>query len=108
MGVAGGGADDTAAAATAAAADADAGADEMKGTLGEVGRRMQRFVGMAKLKRMALNVLAYELTQSDIGNLRAVFETIDADKTGKLSVGELKAALVDQVGRRGGRRRRPR
>ena len=50
----------------------------MQATMGEVGKRMQRFVGMAKLKKMALNVLAYELTASDIGNLKGVFEAMDA------------------------------
>ena len=81
----------TGAAHVKAAFDGDTAA--MQATMGEVGKRMQRFVGMAKLKKMALNVLAYELTESDIGNLKGVFEAMDADSSGKLSVEELEQAL---------------
>lgn len=35
-------------------------------------RRMQRFVHMNKLKKVALNVIAQSLTENEIGHLRGV------------------------------------
>lgn len=61
--------------------------------LAAVARRMKRFVRMTKLKRLALGALARQLTQSEIKSLRTVFNSIDVDKSGKISFQELHASL---------------
>ena len=67
--------------------------------LAAVTRRMERFVGMAKLKRLALNVLSRELTGKEIRDLKKVFQAIDADKSGKISSAELHRALKPHLDR---------
>ena len=72
-------------------------AASMQAQLDEVGARMQRYLGMAKLKKLALHALARELTGKDIAQLRAVFEAIDTSGTGELTLAELRAALADSL-----------
>ena len=48
---------------------------------------------MNKLKKMALKVMADELTTTEIGELEAVFKAIDTDGSGSLSLAELTTAL---------------
>ena len=79
-------------AAHAAAAPAD------PNVLAAVARRMEQFVGMTKLKRLALNVLSRELTGSELKDLKDAFVSIDEDRSGKISVKELKAALAPHLG----------
>jgi calcium-dependent protein kinase len=59
---------------------------------------MERFVGMAKLKRLALNVLSRELTGKELKALKDVFLSIDVDRSGKISTKELQAALQPHLG----------
>lgn len=66
--------------------------------LAAVARRMERFVGMAKLKRLALNVLSRELTGKELKALKDVFLSIDVDRSGKISTKELQAALQPHLG----------
>lgn len=37
-----------------------------------INHRLRRFVGMSKLKKVALNVIAQQLTEVEIGHLREV------------------------------------
>lgn len=37
-----------------------------------INHRLRRFVGMSKLKKVALNVIAQKLTEAEIGHLRGV------------------------------------
>lgn len=37
-----------------------------------INHRLRRFVGMSKLKKVALNVIAQQLTEAEIGHLRGV------------------------------------
>lgn len=67
-------------------------------TLGDVGRRLHAFVAMNRLKRIALNVIASELTEAEIGDLRKLFDEIDADHSGTLELSELEHALAHTHG----------
>jgi serine/threonine protein kinase len=84
----------TAAGATAAAASASATSAGATGngelTMERINVRLRRFVGMNKLKKVALNVIAQQLTEAQIGHLRTMFEALDADGNGVISVQELR------------------
>ena len=56
------------------------------------------FMGMNRLKKIALKVMADELTEAEIGDLRDVFEAIDTDGSGSLSIQELTEALKNTHG----------
>jgi len=60
-----------------------------------VGARLENFVGMHKLKKHALQVIAEHLTEDQIGQIRTMFEELDTKKQGVLTVEELKGALVE-------------
>lgn len=62
-----------------------------------INHRLRRFVGMSKLKKVALNVIAQQLTEAEIGHLRGVFERLDAEGNGVISVNELEQ-VVQQEG----------
>jgi len=59
----------------------------------DLGYRMKSFMGMNKLKKVALSVIAQQLTEEEIGQMRKVFESIDTDGNGTISVEELHNAL---------------
>ncbi|CAM9766112.1 unnamed protein product [Chrysoparadoxa australica] len=58
--------------------------------------RLRRFVGMNKLKKVALNVIAQRLAETEAIQMRAVFEDLDVDKDGSISVTELHS-VIDQA-----------
>jgi len=60
-----------------------------------MGSRLESFVGMNKLKKHALQVIAEHLTEQEIGEMRQIFYDLDKHKSGTLTVTELKEALVD-------------
>ena len=60
-----------------------------------VANRLSNFVGMSKLKKHALVIVSEHLTEAEIAHVKEVFETIDTDKSGCLSVSELQQALID-------------
>ena len=62
--------------------------------MGDMKTRFEKFMGMNKLKKMALKVMADELTGQEIGELEQVFKAIDTDGSGSLSLSELTTALV--------------
>ncbi|CAN0299431.1 unnamed protein product [Ectocarpus sp. 12 AP-2014] len=81
--------DATTTTATAAAAAAAARMDKPL----QLSSRLRRFTGMSNLKRAALNVIANQLTEADIGHLRDAFREIDADNNGSICVDELKMVV---------------
>lgn len=60
-------------------------------------RRSQVFnsyMGMLKLKKAALGYIATHLTPAEVGNLGEIFESIDLDKDGSMSLKDLDHALT--------------
>ena len=57
--------------------------------------RMRRFAAMNKLKKAALLVIARSMNQEQIQGLKELFQSIDADNSGTITVEELRAALAD-------------
>jgi len=57
-------------------------------------KQMRKFLGMNKLKQMALQIIARNLCDTKIERLRHIFTSIDADNSGTLTVEELDKVLV--------------
>ncbi|XP_078435608.1 calcium-dependent protein kinase 10-like [Wolffia australiana] len=55
--------------------------------------RLKRFSAMNKLKKMALRVIAENLSEEEIAGLKEMFKMIDADNSGQITFEELKAGL---------------
>ncbi|XAR54348.1 Non-specific serine/threonine protein kinase [Bertholletia excelsa] len=55
--------------------------------------RMKQFSAMNKLKKMALRVIAENLSEEEIAGLKEMFKMIDADGSGSITFEELKAGL---------------
>ncbi|PSR98093.1 Calcium-dependent protein kinase [Actinidia chinensis var. chinensis] len=55
--------------------------------------RMKQFSAMNKLKKMALRVIAENLSEEEIAGLKQMFKMIDADNSGQITFEELKAGL---------------
>ncbi|KAK3424001.1 hypothetical protein EUGRSUZ_F00761 [Eucalyptus grandis] len=54
----------------------------------------QQFRAMNKLKRLALKVIAENLSEEDIQGLKAMFANMDTDKSGTITYEELKTGLA--------------
>jgi calcium-dependent protein kinase len=52
----------------------------------ETVKTLKAFVHHNKLKKAALGVIAHHMTENEIGDLRSLFEQMDTDKTGIISV----------------------
>jgi len=61
----------------------------------QLAARLQNFVGMSKLKKVALNVLAHHLTEREISELSQIWQQIDTEKRGVITLQQLRDALVD-------------
>ncbi|CAD6206963.1 unnamed protein product [Miscanthus lutarioriparius] len=55
--------------------------------------RMKQFSAMNKLKKMALRVIAENLSEDEIAGLKEMFNMIDADNSGQITFEELKVGL---------------
>ncbi|XP_059628519.1 calcium-dependent protein kinase 1-like [Cornus florida] len=55
--------------------------------------RMKQFSAMNKLKKMALRVIAENLSEEEIAGLKEMFKMIDTDNSGQITFEELKAGL---------------
>ncbi|KAK4272656.1 hypothetical protein QN277_021177 [Acacia crassicarpa] len=55
--------------------------------------RLKQFSAMDKLKKMALRVIAKNLSEEEIAGLKEMFKMIDTDNSGQISFEELKAGL---------------
>lgn len=53
---------------------------------GRMHHRLKRFVGAGNLKKMALNIIASNLAEEDIGHLRKLFHSIDIDGNGVITL----------------------
>ncbi|KAB1215199.1 Calcium-dependent protein kinase isoform 2 [Morella rubra] len=56
--------------------------------------RMKQFRAMNKLKKLALKVIAENLSEEEIQGLRAMFANMDTDNSGTITYDELKAGLA--------------
>ncbi|KAJ7963821.1 putative Calcium-dependent protein kinase [Quillaja saponaria] len=56
--------------------------------------RMKQFRAMNKLKKLALKVIAENLSQEEIQGLKSMFTNIDTDNSGTITYDELKAGLA--------------
>ncbi|KAL6999294.1 Calcium-dependent protein kinase 19 [Sarracenia purpurea var. burkii] len=56
--------------------------------------RMKQFRAMNKLKKLAVKVIAENLSQEEIQGLKAMFTSMDTDKNGTITYEELKAGLA--------------
>ncbi|XP_047954268.1 calcium-dependent protein kinase 2-like [Salvia hispanica] len=56
--------------------------------------RMKQFRAMNKLKKLALKVIAENLSTEEIHGLKAMFTNMDTDKSGTITYEELKAGLA--------------
>ncbi|KAF6169960.1 hypothetical protein GIB67_034352 [Kingdonia uniflora] len=55
--------------------------------------RLKQFSAMNKLKKMALRVIAENLSEDEIAGLKEMFKMIDTDNSGQITFEELKAGL---------------
>ncbi|XP_054801977.1 LOW QUALITY PROTEIN: calcium-dependent protein kinase 26-like [Prosopis cineraria] len=55
--------------------------------------RLKQFSAMDKLKKMALRVIAQNLSEEEIAGLKEMFKMIDTDNSGQITFEELKAGL---------------
>lgn len=55
--------------------------------------RMKQFRAMNKLKKVALKVIAENLSEEDIKGLRQMFDNIDTDRSGSITYDELRTGL---------------
>ncbi|XP_074587144.1 calcium-dependent protein kinase 10-like [Curcuma longa] len=55
--------------------------------------RLKQFSAMNKLKKMAIRVIAEQLSEDEIAGLKQMFKMIDTDNSGQISFEELKAGL---------------
>lgn len=58
-------------------------------------RRMRKFAAMNKLKKAALLAVARAMNQEQIQGLKELFQRIDADSSGTITVEELRNALTE-------------
>lgn len=56
--------------------------------------RMKQFTAMNKLKKLALKVIAENLSEDEIKGLKAMFTNMDTDKSGTITYEELKTGLA--------------
>ncbi|XP_010547697.1 PREDICTED: calcium-dependent protein kinase 3-like isoform X2 [Tarenaya hassleriana] len=55
--------------------------------------RMKTFQATNKLKRVALMVIAEKLSEEELKHLKKIFESLDSDQSGKISLEEMKSKL---------------
>lgn len=56
--------------------------------------RLQNFVGLSKLKKVALNVLAHHLTEREIAELSLIWRQIDTEQRGTITIQRLRETLA--------------
>lgn len=70
--------------------------DSVPQTISGIKGSLERFINMNKLKRAALQIIAEQLTETELIGLRATFDAMDTNKDGKLTYSELQRALENQ------------
>lgn len=71
-------------------------AHKSSATINNIKGSLERFIGMNKLKRSALQVIAEQLTEAELRSLRQTFNEMDLNGDGKLTFSELERALEKQ------------
>ncbi|CAM9421813.1 unnamed protein product [Chrysoparadoxa australica] len=61
-----------------------------------INHRLKRFVGSNAIKKLALNVIAHNVEEEDIGHLRKIFHSLDVDGNGEITVEELQLAVASE------------
>lgn len=61
----------------------------------QLANRLKNFVGMSKLKKVALNVLAHHLTEREISELSMIWRQIDVQGTGVITLAQLRETLEE-------------
>jgi EF-hand domain pair len=56
----------------------------------------EQFVGANKMKKMALNIIAGNVAEEDIGHLRKLFHSIDIDGNGVITLEELQKVVASE------------
>ena len=59
----------------------------------EVLKRMKNFAGMQKFKKVGLMLLVRHLKKEEVEGLRQLFMDMDADRSGKITIDELRTGL---------------
>ncbi|KAJ1460825.1 putative calcium-dependent protein kinase, partial [Pelagophyceae sp. CCMP2097] len=57
--------------------------------------RFRKFVGLTRLKKAALNVLAHHLTEREISELSKIWAQMDSDNTGEITFAQLRRTLQE-------------
>lgn len=65
-------------------------------TIQHIKGSLERFINMNKLKRAALQVIAEQLTESELVGLKSAFETLDLNRDNKLTYSEVQRGLQEQ------------
>jgi calcium-dependent protein kinase len=69
-------------------------ADEPKGTVPKsLGKNLKTFTGGSKLKKVALTVIASQIKESEIQELKSAFALLDKNKDGTLTIAEMGEAF---------------
>jgi len=59
----------------------------------DFGTRLKSFRGVSKIKKLALTVIAQQLKDDELKELRATFQALDQNKDGMLSIAEITAGM---------------
>jgi len=69
-------------------------ADQPSGTIkSNLGSKLRKFTGVSKLKKVALTVIATELNEDAIAELKNTFNILDANKDGTLTMREIEEGM---------------
>eukprot|EP00946_MAST-07B_sp_MAST-7B-sp1_P003146 g3146.t1 len=68
-------------------------------------RKLTKFQRINKFKQVAKRIIAEEIDERDITHLREAFDAYDTDKSGTISINELKSALEAQAKTSSGKRK---
>mmetsp|Transcript_8204 Transcript_8204/g.18358 ORF Transcript_8204/g.18358 Transcript_8204/m.18358 type:complete len:479 (-) Transcript_8204:122-1558(-) len=69
-------------------------ADKPRGNISSaLGVKLKNFIGVAKLKKVALSLIAQQLNEQEITNLKETFNLLDKNKDGTLTIQEIKDGM---------------
>ena len=76
--------------------DLNESARDMNATMDNIQAHIQAFAEYSHLKKLALMVIAYQSTNSEIGYLRNIFRVFDKTNDGAIGFAEFKATLAER------------
>ncbi|CAM9203843.1 unnamed protein product [Ectocarpus sp. 12 AP-2014] len=74
----------------------DAAAQTLRDSALRLNHRLRRFSGANALKKIALNVIAEDVGDADEGHLRKVFNSLDLNGDGEITVDELQQVIASE------------